>query len=479
MVAALVRVAKAFIVTPNAWRAEPAEALQSGQAKFFPAPNDECGCSIMIQTRAADDFFLESNVRICKPARRKRALSDRSPQKSAFNQFPRLRPLKQEFFTFKKSDFGFITGRYSRMSGLSGGQEPSRISVFIPTATKLTSVVSLIEEPFEVGRSTICINKTTTQARVADSYNDFVKQPTGVIHRLFAKSPYPVYRLDVSSDIEAGESWQLAVFAAHALHEAGDRLDLACEPTSSILWATGAVNSVDYSIGKVSHVSEKLQNSREFLEKAAQDGRHIYIFVPTDNIADIHPVTKAWLDQCSITLRPVKSVNDVLLSLDLPAVKLISQKTISRLSPTGVDLPNRSSPRKLSALNRYWAGGLLAAAIACAGVAKFATAPAAPSPPVDLRELTPVDCTEEKNLRSLGTMKPTGLTFVNLSGSAKRIYWIAFDGTRQLFDTLNDNASYAVKTYVTHPWVVTNDSDTCEGIFFADSSERKVVLRRR
>jgi hypothetical protein len=365
------------------------------------------------------------------------------------------------------------------MNNSRGGHELSRICVHIPTTTKVVSIVSLIEEPLEVGRSTICINKTTTQARIGPSYNDFVKQPTGVIHRLFAKRPFPVYRLDVSDQIEAGESWQLAVFVAHALHAVGDRLDVNCGTDSSILWATGAVNPVDYSIGKVNHVSEKLEKSRELLESAKKTGRRIYIFMPADNLGEIQPDVMEWLDRCGVTLTPVKSINDVLLSIDLPAIQLPSAKTVSQTVQIGSQLPNQFGKWTWPTLNQYLLGGFIVFFAAYLGVAKFSTSPTTPLAPAAAASLTPVDCNEEGNLRALGTMKPTGLVFVNMSGSTKRIYWITFEGARKLFDTLKDHGTYAVRTYVTHPWVVTNDSDKCEGIYFPDSVERQVILQQR
>jgi VHL beta domain len=359
------------------------------------------------------------------------------------------------------------------MANSEESQKPSRVCVFIPTTTKLTSIVSLIEEQLEVGRSTVCINKTTTQARIANSYNDFVKQPTGVIHRLFAKPPFPVYRLDVSAQIEAGDSWQLAIFVAHALHANGDRLDVNGGADSSILWATGAVNPVDYSIGKVTHVSEKLQNSREFLEMATKTGQRVFLFIPTDNVEEIQSSVREWLDRCGITITPANSVNDVLLSIGLRTIKLPSKTVVHSV---GSQQRNHSG-RPFLYWN--WLGGIIAFLVVCLGVAKLLyTSPTVIAPAV-IASITPIDCGEEKNLRSLGTMRPTQLSFVNMSGSTKRIYWITFDGARQLFNTLSDRDTYAVRTYVTHPWVVTNESDKCEGIYFPDSVERRVVLQQR
>jgi hypothetical protein len=93
-----------------------------------------------------------------------------------------------------------------------------------------------------------------------------VKQPTGLVHRLFGKAPFPVYRLDVSNQIEAGSSWQLAVLVAHALRESGDRLDEDNGKGSDLIWATGEVSPLNYAVKGVGHVAEKLRNSRPLIE---------------------------------------------------------------------------------------------------------------------------------------------------------------------------------------------------------------------
>jgi hypothetical protein len=365
------------------------------------------------------------------------------------------------------------------------GEKPSRISVFIATTAQPVRIVSLIEEASEVGRSTICINKTTTQARIASAYHDFVKQPTGVIHRLFAKSPFPVYRIDVAGPIEAGDSWQLAVFVAHALYEAGDRLDVNCSTGSDILWATGAVNPVDYSVVGVAHVADKLQNSRNILEEAASSGRRVHIFIPAQNKAEIGSEILEWLESSGLTLNAVASVHEVLKSLGLPAIPHAASKTLNPLSRT----PQiwTTFGKRTPALSRYWLGGMLAVSVAGIVALKIltsstaVTSPVVPPPPLTGTQTisTPVNCSEESNLRSLGTLTPTAMAFLNMSGLTKRVYWITFEGTRKLYYTLKDGETFNVRTYVSHPWVVADESDKCEGIFMPDAIERRVVLGRR
>src|ERR1700756_1343931 len=132
-----------------------------------------------------------------------------------------------------------------------------KLRVLIATTNGLVEVLLLTEEDAAIGRCVACIGGTTETADIAAAYHAFVVRPTGVIESLFGHS---CYRLDVSGRIDAGSSWQLGVLAAHALHAAG-RLAQEGERADGVLWATGSVRPVDLTVGGVSHVPEKLENS--------------------------------------------------------------------------------------------------------------------------------------------------------------------------------------------------------------------------
>src|SRR5262245_21758612 len=119
-----------------------------------------------------------------------------------------------------------------------------KVRVLIPTTTGVVEVLLLIEEDPAIGRSVACIGGTTETADIDPTYHAFVARPTGVVERLFGLS---CYRIDLSRRIDAGASWQLGVFAAHALHAAG-RLAQENDDAAAILWATGTVRAVDLAI---------------------------------------------------------------------------------------------------------------------------------------------------------------------------------------------------------------------------------------
>jgi hypothetical protein len=106
------------------------------------------------------------------------------------------------------------------------------------------------------------------------------------------------------------------------------------------------------------------------------------------------------------------------------------------------------------------------------------TPPPTPSPSIaGARErIEAVPCTEERTLRSLGTATPTSITFVNKSGEAKRVYWLNHSGERVLYFTLPVGQSMRQPTFISHPWVVTNTSDQCQGIYMPAANNREVIL---
>jgi hypothetical protein len=164
---------------------------------------------------------------------------------------------------------------------LAGG----KLRVLIATTNGPVEVQLLTEEDPVIGRCVACIGGTTETADIAAAYHAFVVRPTGVIEARFG---HPCYRLDVSGRIDAGSSWQLGVFVAHALLAVG-RLAQENDVADGILWVTGSVRPVDLTVGAVSHVPEKLANSLDRLKQELNARRPVLLAVPVDNAADVSP----------------------------------------------------------------------------------------------------------------------------------------------------------------------------------------------
>jgi hypothetical protein len=77
------------------------------------------------------------------------------------------------------------------------------------------------------------------KAPISDSYQRFVAAGSGIIEERFG---HRSWRLNLSSSIDAGESWQLGAFVAHELNNAGRlaekenrRPQLSWRPARSIM----------------------------------------------------------------------------------------------------------------------------------------------------------------------------------------------------------------------------------------------------
>ena len=88
----------------------------------------------------------------------------------------------------------------------------------------------------------------------------------------------------------------------------------------------------------------------------------------------------------------------------------------------------------------------------------------------------PVNCDQEKNLRSQAATDSTEISFRNRSSQTRRIYWLNFDGARVLYASLTPGQTINFQTYMTHPWLVTNDADECQAIYLPTTSPHEVDL---
>jgi len=92
-------------------------------------------------------------------------------------------------------------------------------------------------------------------------------------------------------------------------------------------------------------------------------------------------------------------------------------------------------------------------------------------------ELPAQSCSQERSLRSTDDAVRTDIEFVNESGSSKRVYWLTYTGERQLFTTLPTGWYQVIHTYVTHPWVVTDEAGTCIAIYATSAQPSTVTIR--
>lgn len=94
-------------------------------------------------------------------------------------------------------------------------------------------------------------------------------------------------------------------------------------------------------------------------------------------------------------------------------------------------------------------------------------------PTSDLPEL---ECADEGLLFSIADIVPAQITFHNESGAVRRIYWLDYMGDRVDYGVIVDGDAHVQGTYATHPWVVTDASEVCVGIYVADVGDHDVWL---
>jgi hypothetical protein len=191
--------------------------------------------------------------------------------------------------------------------------DAEKLRVLIATTNGPVEVLLLTEEEAAVGRSVACIGGTTETADIAAAYHAFVVRPTGVVESQFG---HPCYRIDLSGRIDAGSSWQLGVFAAHALHAAG-RLAEEKDAAAGVLWATGSVRPVDLSVGAVSHVLEKLTSSLVRLKQEAAAGRRVLMAIPEPNASELPAAIAADLAASRIEVLALTQVEALWDKLEL------------------------------------------------------------------------------------------------------------------------------------------------------------------
>lgn len=182
------------------------------------------------------------------------------------------------------------------------------IAVYIPTTNGASQVLSLTKIGLDGSDrdypSMIGVNHTTRSiSGLRIRYDEFVREPTGVIER---HTDHRSYRVDVSGDISHGDSWQLGLFIAHALAESGavglqgdrgesltlkgglhTRSQKASETAQQgeagiVVWATGIVTS-GLHVRSVGEILCKLDQSADLFEVARKAGARVVFALPAEN----------------------------------------------------------------------------------------------------------------------------------------------------------------------------------------------------
>ncbi len=85
-------------------------------------------------------------------------------------------------------------------------------------------------------------------------------------------------------------------------------------------------------------------------------------------------------------------------------------------------------------------------------------------------------CEEEADTRSRASDTQTEIAFINNLDTGVSIYWINFAGSREIYRRLAPNDRVDLVTFLTHPWVITDDAGSCIGLVLPRRDPTTVVL---
>jgi hypothetical protein len=83
---------------------------------------------------------------------------------------------------------------------------------------------------------------------------------------------------------------------------------------------------------------------------------------------------------------------------------------------------------------------------------------------------------EEKGIKSFDSGVETTIRFQNHGPQTVKLYWLDTDGKRVHKATLKPNDLSEQKTYLTHPWLVTDEQGNALAIYFPDAQARSITL---
>ena len=197
----------------------------------------------------------------------------------------------------------------------------------IPTTEGPAQILSLVAEEPDV-QSVICLNNSTTTLAVSSAYHQFVRKGSGLIHKTFG---HGAFRLDVSARIDQGNSWQLAVYLAHAAFAKGELGQGEPGPGDVLVWASAEVQHHG-ALGAIGQLAEKMAHSQQLLQRYQQQGVRLYLFCASSNQPELSQLSP-W---------PVQGFNQVEQALSL----LFPAKAASAEAPSPAD-PLLQSPEVL------------------------------------------------------------------------------------------------------------------------------------
>ncbi|MEB3180679.1 MAG: hypothetical protein VKL59_16875 [Nostocaceae cyanobacterium] len=70
----------------------------------------------------------------------------------------------------------------------------------------------------------------------------------------------------------------------------------------------------------------------------------------------------------------------------------------------------------------------------------------------------------------------TEITFINQRNAPVKLYWLDYSGQRKFYTLIAPSNRITQSTFVTHPWVITDNNNNCLGVYYPDGQPRIVEI---
>jgi len=84
---------------------------------------------------------------------------------------------------------------------------------------------------------------------------------------------------------------------------------------------------------------------------------------------------------------------------------------------------------------------------------------------------------EEAGIKSTNSLISTSITFINKSERTVNIFWIDYQGKRKFYLRLPSGQIHNQPTFLTHPWLITDDNDNALWLYYPDAQARTIEIK--
>ena len=132
-----------------------------------------------------------------------------------------------------------------------------KVHVMVATTQGLVAIQKIYRQDPDI-RSVVSINGTTTVSPISAAYHLFVTKGVGIIENHFGGASY---RVNIASQIDQGNSWQLGFYLAHALESRGELGDGQPQAGDRVICASGELNTSELSVLAVKDIALKMERA--------------------------------------------------------------------------------------------------------------------------------------------------------------------------------------------------------------------------